>query len=157
MARVLGINAVFHDPAAALVVDGETVAAAEEERFSRRKHGKEPAEIEVKKGDKTWNVKQDDLKSLPDDIREHVEHMLGRGPMRFAVVAPGGGKKFTVPVPAPPAFVERPREHEPQSRERARGNLERRIEELSRDMERMRERMHDLRDMLHKEIESDKD
>jgi len=38
--RVLGINAVFHDPAAALVVDGEIVAAAEEERFSRRKHGK---------------------------------------------------------------------------------------------------------------------
>jgi carbamoyltransferase len=42
MAVVLGINGVFHDPAAALVVDGETVAAAEEERFSRRKHGKVP-------------------------------------------------------------------------------------------------------------------
>ncbi|WP_018657110.1 carbamoyltransferase [Actinomadura flavalba] len=40
--RVLGINAVFHDPAAALVVDGQVVAAAEEERFSRRKHGKRP-------------------------------------------------------------------------------------------------------------------
>src|SRR5213595_869648 len=40
--RVLGVNAVFHDPAAALVVDGRTVAAAEEERFSRRKHGKRP-------------------------------------------------------------------------------------------------------------------
>src|SRR3954451_15888803 len=40
--RVLGINAVFHDPAAALVVNGMTVAAAEEERFSRRKHGKPP-------------------------------------------------------------------------------------------------------------------
>ncbi|MFF7177585.1 carbamoyltransferase C-terminal domain-containing protein [Streptomyces sp. NPDC008121] len=40
--RVLGINALFHDPAAALVVDGTTVAAAEEERFSRRKHGKRP-------------------------------------------------------------------------------------------------------------------
>ncbi|MDQ1565904.1 MAG: carbamoyltransferase, partial [Actinomycetota bacterium] len=40
MATILGINAVFHDPAAALVVDGEIVAAAEEERFSRRKHGK---------------------------------------------------------------------------------------------------------------------
>ena len=38
--RVLGINAVFHDPAAAIVVDGNVVAAAEEERFSRRKHGK---------------------------------------------------------------------------------------------------------------------
>ena len=40
--RVLGVNAIFHDPAAALVVDGEIVAAAEEERFSRRKHGKRP-------------------------------------------------------------------------------------------------------------------
>jgi carbamoyltransferase len=40
--RVLGINAVFHDPAAALVVDGDLLSAAEEERFSRRKHGKEP-------------------------------------------------------------------------------------------------------------------
>ena len=40
--RVLGVNALFHDPAAALVVDGATVAAAEEERFSRRKHGKRP-------------------------------------------------------------------------------------------------------------------
>jgi carbamoyltransferase len=40
--KVLGINAVFHDPAAALLIDGVTVAAAEEERFSRRKHGKRP-------------------------------------------------------------------------------------------------------------------
>ena len=40
--RVLGINAIFHDPSAALVVDGTVVAAAEEERFSRRKHGKRP-------------------------------------------------------------------------------------------------------------------
>jgi carbamoyltransferase len=42
VSAVLGINAVFHDPAAALVVDGRIVAAAEEERFSRRKHGKPP-------------------------------------------------------------------------------------------------------------------
>src|SRR3954447_11663130 len=40
--KVLGVNAVFHDPAAAILVDGHTVAAAEEERFSRRKHGKPP-------------------------------------------------------------------------------------------------------------------
>jgi carbamoyltransferase len=38
--RILGVNAVFHDSAAAVVVDGRTVAAAEEERFSRRKHAK---------------------------------------------------------------------------------------------------------------------
>ena len=40
--KVLGVNALFHDPAAALVMDGEIVAAAEEERFSRRKHGHRP-------------------------------------------------------------------------------------------------------------------
>src|ERR1044072_7998070 len=40
--RVLGINAVFHDPSAALVVDGTVVAAAEEERVSRRKPGRGP-------------------------------------------------------------------------------------------------------------------
>ncbi|MCW2702412.1 MAG: Carbamoyltransferase [Blastococcus sp.] len=40
--KVLGINALYHDPAAALLVDGKVVAAAEEERFSRRKHGKRP-------------------------------------------------------------------------------------------------------------------
>ena len=40
--RVLGVNALFHDPSVALVVDGQIVAAAEEERFSRRKHGHRP-------------------------------------------------------------------------------------------------------------------
>lgn len=36
--RVLGISAYYHDSAAALVVDGEIRAAAQEERFTRRKH-----------------------------------------------------------------------------------------------------------------------
>ncbi len=38
MTAVLGISALYHDSAAALVVDGEIVAAAQEERFSRKKH-----------------------------------------------------------------------------------------------------------------------
>lgn len=38
----LGINAAFHDSAAALVIDGALVAAAEEERFTRIKHAKRP-------------------------------------------------------------------------------------------------------------------
>jgi carbamoyltransferase len=38
----LGINAAFHDTAACLVKDGLVVAAAEEERFTRIKHGKRP-------------------------------------------------------------------------------------------------------------------
>ena len=40
--RTLGINAVYHDSAACLVEDGRVVAAAEEERFTRIKHGKRP-------------------------------------------------------------------------------------------------------------------
>jgi carbamoyltransferase len=36
--RILGISAFYHDSAAALVRDGEIVAAAQEERFSRKKH-----------------------------------------------------------------------------------------------------------------------
>src|SRR5689334_21668998 len=38
----LGINAVYHDSAACLVKDGRVLAAAEEERFTRKKHGKRP-------------------------------------------------------------------------------------------------------------------
>jgi carbamoyltransferase len=36
--RILGISAFYHDSAAALVADGEVVAAAQEERFTRKKH-----------------------------------------------------------------------------------------------------------------------
>jgi len=38
MATILGISAFYHDSAAALVVDGDIVAAAQEERFTRKKH-----------------------------------------------------------------------------------------------------------------------
>ena len=38
MTAILGISAFYHDSAAALVVDGRIVAAAQEERFTRRKH-----------------------------------------------------------------------------------------------------------------------
>ena len=36
--RILGISAFYHDSAVALVVDGKPVAAAQEERFTRKKH-----------------------------------------------------------------------------------------------------------------------
>ena len=36
--RILGISAYYHDAAAAMVVDGRVVAAAQEERFTRKKH-----------------------------------------------------------------------------------------------------------------------
>ena len=38
MTKILGISAFYHDSAATLVKDGEIVAAAQEERFTRIKH-----------------------------------------------------------------------------------------------------------------------
>ncbi len=38
MTAILGISGFYHDSAAAIVVDGEIVAAAQEERFTRKKH-----------------------------------------------------------------------------------------------------------------------
>jgi carbamoyltransferase len=67
--KVLGINAVFHDPAAALVVDGRIVAAAEEERFSRRKHGHRPvpfAAWEMPEHAARWCLRQADVS--PDAV-----------------------------------------------------------------------------------------
>ena len=38
MTAILGISAYYHDSAAALIIDGEIIAAAQEERFTRKKH-----------------------------------------------------------------------------------------------------------------------
>jgi hypothetical protein len=51
-----------------------------------KKKGKEPAQIEVKKGDQSWTVAEDKLKELPDEVRMHVEGLLGRGPMRMKLL-----------------------------------------------------------------------
>ncbi|MGV0604251.1 carbamoyltransferase family protein [Mycolicibacterium sp. XJ1904] len=67
--RILGINAVFHDPAAALMVDGQIVAAAEEERFTRRKHGKQAVPFstwELPVESARWCLEQAGLK--PSDL-----------------------------------------------------------------------------------------
>ena len=38
MTAILGLSAYYHDSAAALIVNGKIVAAAQEERFTRKKH-----------------------------------------------------------------------------------------------------------------------
>ncbi|WP_248966311.1 carbamoyltransferase family protein [Sphaerisporangium perillae] len=83
--RFLGINAIFHDPAAALVVDGEVVAAAEEERFSRRKHGKRPVPFsawELPERAAAWCLEQAGLR--PEDL-DAVAYSYDPG-----LVRPGG-------------------------------------------------------------------
>tara|TARA_B100001971_G_C17917909_1_gene396235 strand:+ start:314 stop:457 length:144 start_codon:yes stop_codon:yes gene_type:complete len=38
MISILGISAFYHDSSATIIVDGKIIAAAQEERFTRKKH-----------------------------------------------------------------------------------------------------------------------
>ena len=53
------------------------------------KHGNGPADIEVKRGDQTWKIKETELDQLPAELRPHVMSLLGRGP-KFMVTMPPG-------------------------------------------------------------------
>ncbi|MET9962422.1 carbamoyltransferase C-terminal domain-containing protein [Streptomyces sp. NPDC006326] len=84
--RILGINALFHDPAAALVIDGRTVAAAEEERFSRRKHGKRPVPFSA------WE--------LPEQAAAWCLHRAGLRPQDLDLVAYSYDPALALPAEA---------------------------------------------------------
>ena len=47
MTAILGVSCLYHDSAAALVRDGEIIAAAQEERFTRRKHDRRYPEAAI--------------------------------------------------------------------------------------------------------------
>lgn len=100
------------------------------------KEGDKPAKIHVKKGDKEWDVTEDKLDELPDDVRPHVHHFFGGlwgpGLKEMAVRSFVGGPKATpygppgttapaavphihvvpvtpaTPVPAPPSAEAKP-------------------------------------------------
>jgi carbamoyltransferase len=59
--KILGISAYYHDSAAALLEDGEIIAAAQEERFSRKKHDARLPVNAIKFCLKEGNVKFQDL------------------------------------------------------------------------------------------------
>lgn len=146
-----------------------------------RKQGKNPAEFEVKKGDKNWTVKDNELAQLPPEVRGPVESLLGRGPMQFRVVGrdgpapghPGPGNDGVGPPPpghpegpgAPPRRAPRVRRPDapgapgepgagPEDRgPRGQGGLDRRLDELSRDLHRMREQLEGLRHGIREDRE----
>jgi hypothetical protein len=143
------------------------------------KQGKTPATIEVKKGDQTWNVKEGDLDELPHDVRPHVEALLGRGPMPFAIHFPGPPGP---PGPPPGDFGAGGPPHRPDgppdgprgpgdgplgppprtggrfpSRDRMRGSLERRLEEMSARLQDMRRQVEDLREGVQRQLDGDGD
>jgi hypothetical protein len=93
--------------------------------ISVAKEGNTPAKIHVKKGEKEWDLAEDKLGELPDDVRPHVYHFFGglwgpglkemasRGLLKGPKVAPPATAAApysravpptpATPVPAPPA------------------------------------------------------
>src|ERR687893_3050099 len=91
----LGINAAFHDSSACLVEDGQVVAAAEEERFTRIKHGKRPVPFS------TWELP---FHAIDYCLREasisltDVEHVAYAFDPTLRVRGPLDQAAFTLPI-----------------------------------------------------------
>lgn len=97
MAAILGISAFYHDSAAALIVDGEIVAAAQEERFSRKKHDSEFPTQAVK-----YCLDQADLEPRQLDWVGFYEKPLlkfERLLETYLGVAPRGLRSFAAAIP----------------------------------------------------------
>jgi hypothetical protein len=98
--------------------------------------GDEPAKITVKKDDQSWEVTEKELDKLPDDVRPHVERMLGRG--GAAVMALPGLPSAPGAVPAPI----RPDIRRPD------GQSERQLKEMMDQVDRLRRQMEELQKNL---------
>lgn len=94
---ILGISAYYHDSAAALVVDGKLVAAAQQERFSRKKHDAQfPAsaiEYCLKEAGKT--LKDIDYVAFYDKPLVKFERLLET----YLTYAPRGFRSFVMAMP----------------------------------------------------------
>ncbi len=122
-----------------------------------RKQGKNPTEIDVKQGEQTWSVKENELDKLPEDLRKHLQGMLGGVPIRWNVVrdtpkvptGSGYGAPASPYSPKPPAAPKGVAP--PQPRERAQSTVERRLKEMSGRLEQMQKQMEELKKSLHGE------
>lgn len=107
------------------------------------KEGDQPAKIHVKRDDKEWEVTEDKLSELPEEIRLHVQPMLGKGasPIRMAwsAAVPGAPPiatwaHGTKAVPAvPPAVATRV----PAYRVEANGGVEAKLDTILKKLEQM--------------------
>lgn len=96
--HILGISAFYHDSAAALLRDGEIVAAAQQERFSRRKHDprlpKEAADYCLAEAGITLD--EVDAVAFYDKPLVKFERLL----LTYAALAPKGIRSFYEQVPS---------------------------------------------------------
>ena len=95
--RVVGISAFYHDAAAALVCDGEIVAAAQEERFTRKKHDSRfPRQaLEYCLAEGGIRLDQVDLVAFYDKPLLKFERLLET----YLAFAPRGFESFRMAIP----------------------------------------------------------
>ena len=95
--RILGISAFYHDSAAALVRDGEIVAAAQEERFSRKRHdaGFPSHALDYCLGEEGVGLNQIDYVVFYDKPFLKFERLLET----YVAFAPRGLRSFQMAVP----------------------------------------------------------
>src|SRR6516225_5525288 len=95
--RILGISAFYHDSAAALVVDGDIIAAAQEERFSRKKHdaGFPAAAVDYCLREAGLTPEQIDYVAFYDKPLTKFERLLET----YLAYAPSGLRSFSMAMP----------------------------------------------------------
>jgi carbamoyltransferase len=94
---VLGISAFYHDSAAAIIVDGEIIAAAQEERFTRKKH-----DASYPKNAINYVLKESDIKlSQVDHVVYYEKPFLKfeRLIETYVAFSPKGFKSFLTSMP----------------------------------------------------------
>ena len=102
--------------------------------------GDEPAKIVVKRGNEKWEITEDQLDKLPEDIRPHLERMLGRAAARRAAKPDASEEKtWSYDFDFVPDW---PRPHGQGWPE---GRLEKRLEEMNRRIDELRESIEQLR------------
>jgi carbamoyltransferase len=97
MTAILGISAYYHDSAAALIVDGEIAAAAQEERFTRKKHDYDfPVKaIDYCLGEAALTPGQLDYVAFYDKPLKKFERLLET----YVSYAPAGFRSFKMAMP----------------------------------------------------------
>ncbi len=97
MSYILGISAFYHDSAATLIKDGEIVAAAQEERFSRKKHDPRYPVNAVKYVLQESNLKLNDIDHIVFFEKPFLkfERLLET----YMAFAPKGFKSFSLSMP----------------------------------------------------------
>lgn len=109
------------------------------------KTGDKPASISVKRGDESWEVTQDKLDELPEDVRGHVGRLLGRMPLAMRLGPDEGEVEVEVLPPEPQAGERITRRRIAVGGERERPDrLERRIDELGAQIKELSEAVQRL-------------